>query len=405
MSIVNNEKLLEFGEDLIVRTDARYAGSNVFSTGANGLVPAPTAGDSEKFLKGDGSWGEPGGGSSIPTPVSIANGGTGNSAGYIRTGSTGSIGDNATAEGRNNVASGDAAHAEGIHAYATGGFGAHAENNYTEASGNCSHAEGDSTHATNECSHAEGCETTASEYCSHAEGFITKANNVASHAMGHYNKDMTAGGTTTNKAGDAFVIGNGNRSDTSNAFRVTFAGATYGLSAFNASGADYAEFFEWLDANPNKEDRIGYFVTLEGDKIKIASYDDYILGVISGNPSVVGNGDEDWIGRWLKDDFGRLLKEDTEDTITYKDGHTEITKGWNYISNPDYDPSKPYVERKDRPEWDYVGMLGALAVRDDGTCKVNGFCTCNENGIATRSLSGYRVIKRISENVIKIIFK
>ncbi len=29
--------------------------------------------------------------------------------------------------------------------------------------------------------------------------------------------------------------------------------------AFNTSGADYAEYFEWLDGNPEAEDRRGYF--------------------------------------------------------------------------------------------------------------------------------------------------
>ena len=30
----------------------------------------------------------------------------------------------------------------------------------------------------------------------------------------------------------------------------------------------------------------------------------------------------------------------------------------------DYDPERKYVERKDRPEWDYVGMLGRRAGYD-----------------------------------------
>lgn len=39
----------------ISATDTTY---NVFSVGNNGLVPAPTAGDANKALKGDGTWGE-----------------------------------------------------------------------------------------------------------------------------------------------------------------------------------------------------------------------------------------------------------------------------------------------------------------------------------------------------------
>lgn len=51
----------------------------------------------------------------------------------------------------------------------------------------------------------------------------------------------------------------------------------------------------------------------------------------------------------------------------------------------DYDPAlqQNYTERKDRKEWDYVGMLGVLPVRDDGTCQPGQFCKCGKDGIAT----------------------
>ena len=32
--------------------------------------------------------------------------------------------------------------------------------------------------------------------------------------------------------------------------------------------ADYAEYFEWEDQNLNNQDRTGYFVSLDKDKIK-----------------------------------------------------------------------------------------------------------------------------------------
>ncbi|MNR24136.1 hypothetical protein D3C85_1411980 [compost metagenome] len=50
-------------------------------------------------------------------------------------------------------------------------------------------------------------------------------------------------------------------------------------------------------------------------------------------------------------------------------------------------------------------MMGKLLVRDDGTCEINGFCSSNNNGIATNSTEGYRVIKRISENIVQILIK
>lgn len=211
------------------------------------------------------------------------------------------------------------------------------------------------------------------------------------------------------------------------------------MSSFKASGADYAEFFEWADANLQGEDRVGRFVTMEGDKIKLAQPGDYILGIVSGNPCIVGNADEDWRGRWLRDDFDRFVREYLEfdrEEVTVPEGKDEseflgdpaiIKKGdkiyrvttrvvdhetpfWRLKANPDYDPSQAYIERQDRPEWNAVGMLGVLAVWDDGTCQVNGFAQVAQGGSATAAegyIPGmtYRVIERVADNIVKIIFR
>ena len=338
------------------------------------------------------------------------------------------------AEGFFTTASGSASHAEGFFTTASGG-NSHAEGFSTTASGSCSHAEGENTEARGSYSHAEGKYTEARGSYSHAEGFFTTASNYSSHAQGKYSKAMTTGGAETNTTGDAMVIGNGTGSSArSNAFRVTFAGAVYGLSAFNSTGADYSEFFEWADLNPAAEDRVGYFVTLVGKQIRMAGPGDYILGIVSGQPCIIGNADEDWLGRWEHDAFGRFIKEDTEDPVVERKmvevpvlddsgnptGKTklemqevetgEVIHGWRYKANPDYDQTQEYIERKDRPEWDCVGMLGVLAVRDDGTCGVNGYCRVADGGIATAAdayIPGttYRVIERVADNVIKVIFR
>lgn len=75
--------------------------------------------------------------------------------------------------------------------------------------------------------------------------------------------------------------------------------------------------------------------------------------------------------------------------------------------NPDYDPEQTYVNRSDRPEWDAVGMLGKLYVRDDGTATVNGYATVGENGIATSSSekTNMRVLSRVNENVVRVLLK
>lgn len=304
-------------------------------------------------------------------------------------------------------ATGVYSHIEGLGTHAPG-TASHAEGEQTLASGDSSHAEGYWTKSTGDRSHAEGEWTKASGSCSHAAGLNTEALDYQ-YVIGHYNRNGTAG-NSSGTTGDAFIIGHGTSSSKSNAFRVTYAGKPYALSSMNTSGADYAEFFEWLDANPNNEDRRGYFVTLDGDKIKIAEPGDYILGIISALPSVVGNSDENWRGRYVLDEFGGFITEEfeyEEEIVDKETGEikTVIKTGTRYKENPEYNPTLSYIQREDRPEWDTVGMMGVLAVRDDGTCQVNGYCQVSEGGVATASENGYRVIKRVNENVVKVVFR
>ena len=311
------------------------------------------------------------------------------------------------AEGYSTVASGHYSHAEGSSTTASG-LSSHAEGVDTEASGDYSHAEGSSTTASGHSSHAEGNGTVASGDFSHAAGYHTTSL-ANQYVIGHYNGSGTAG-SSTGTTGDAFIIGKGTSSSGSNAFRVSYAGKVFAVTGAVTSGADYAEFFEWKDSNLNNEDRRGYFVTLDGDKIKIAEPNDYILGIVSGMPCVIGNGDECWRGRYIQDEFGAFITEEFEYEEEVMDEETReiktITKtGTKYKENPDYDPTRPYIQREDRPEWDTVGMVGVLSVRDDGTCNVNGFCKVTNGGIATASENGYRVISRVNENIVKVVFK
>ena len=333
------------------------------------------------------------------------------------------IGSFSTAEGYMTSASGNSgSHAEGFITTASGDS-SHAEGSNTTASGMESHAEGNSTTASGDSSHAEGIRTTASGHNSHAEGLNTTASNACSHAIGHRNANMTNGGAQYNTIGTAFVIGNGTSSNVlSNAFSVMFDGTVKAMSTITASTtADYAEFFEWLDENPDSEDRVGYFVTMDGDKIRIANADDdYILGVVSGEPFVLGNGDCDtWNGMFLRDEFRRtiyepapkieeILDDDGNPTGEFEEIKGEF-EGTRPKLNPEYDHTKTYTSRFDRPEWSPVGMLGVLAVRHDGTAKVNGYVTVADGGIATACdknvENSYRVIKANTDSVVEIIFR
>ena len=178
-------------------------------------------------------------------------------------------------------------------------------------------------------------------------------------------------------------------------------GQAYADGSWNAGGADYAEYFEWEDGNSSNEDRIGYSVILDNNKIvKATDSDDIskIIGVISGNPTIVGDNDIDrWKQKYLKDDFGRYIFEDytitrwteivedgddikhsyatdripegitapSDATVisTEKNKYGETVNFFRKKTNPDWDKDTAYISREDRKEWDTVGLMGKLRLR------------------------------------------
>lgn len=123
------------------------------------------------------------------------------------------------------------------------------------------------------------------------------------------------------------------------------------------AGSDYAEMFQWKDPDVYVKGQYGKFVTLNGDKIELASHSsEYVLGVVSSLESASIIGDPSHIG-----EFG----------------------------------------------WDPIGIMGKLNVVDDGTCVVNKYCKPLINGIATHSEeeTNYRVMERINKNQIRVMIK
>ena len=176
-------------------------------------------------------------------------------------------------------------------------------------------------------------------------------------------------------------------------------GNAYIDGSWNGGGADYAEYFEWKDGNSSSENRIGYSVVLDNNKIvKATDSDDAskIIGVISANPAIVGDTD---IGRWkqkyLLDDYNNFIMEDKKtyewrETIETKDDDGFVTNTENKIHsyyegeipdditvpddaevntqsikklNPDWNKDTAYISREDRKEWDTVGLMGKLRLR------------------------------------------
>ena len=346
-----------------------------------------------------------------------------------------------------NVASGSYAHAEGSGTTAAGDNGAHAEGRKTSATGAASHAEGQGTTASANAAHAEGQDNTALGYAAHTEGYQTSANQTAAHAEGwgsqadgnaaHAEGDHTqakgtgahAGGSytianqyqyaigtynvekTSSGAGDDRLIIGGGWSARSNAFRVHSNGSVYG-GTYNSSGADYAEYFEWADGNPEGQDRAGRFVTLEGEKLRLAGPGDpWILGIVSAAPSVVGEAQEDqWHGLYVRDIFGRLVLEEQDGPEeTSGDGTVPLPaqRGRLPKVNPEYDPEQTYLPRSQRPEWAAVGLLGKLVALDDGTCQVDGWCRPGAGGraVPSEAPTRFRVMARLDGEHIRVLVR
>lgn len=317
---------------------------------------------------------------------------------------TRSNGQCSVASGLLSVASGHFCHAEGTRTQATIN-NAHSEGDMTQATGRQSHSEGQSTKSSGFCSHSEGSGTTSSGYYSHSEGWGTVAKGKNQTAMGKYNiADTTS----------LLIVGKGSSATKSNAFTVSSAGAGWFASTVTSAGADYAEYFEWLDGNTKSEDRIGRVVTLEGDKIRFANDGDDIVGIVTGTAMVLGdNAAHEWKDKYLTDNYGRIIYEEVEEFAEYFDYELSVTvresTGFvkHPILNPMYDDEQEYVNRESRPEWDAVGILGKLHVNDDGTCVVGGYAKVNHDGIVTASVerTNMRVMKRITDTIILVLLK
>lgn len=356
------------------------------------------------------------------------------------------------AEGNDTIASGNwGAHAEGNYTLALGNWGAHAEGERTIASGTASHVENTGTMATKSHSHAEGYETIANGENSHAQGFYTIASSECQDVSGinnikdtndrylvivgngkyfnnqnfnsisdlnvdvskdisvidipisinidnnssykicfngvnimssynvchidydesknalyadhhpYYNITITSNNIKIEPKSNCptfkiTLLDLRKYAKPSNAYTLDLKGNGWFAGAVTSTGADYAEYIKpWRDGNIDSEDRTKYFVTVKNGFLEKANSSDYIVGITSTSPAIIGNN----------------------------------------------------VNTGEHDGWSYVGMIGVLPLRDDGTCVPGGFAKCSENGIATKADNWechktFFVIERINDNVISV---
>lgn len=247
-------------------------------------------------------------------------------------------------------------------------------------------------------------------------GYASIAYGKGLQALSDYQTVLGKYNVSDNQSTYGFILGNGTDYQTlSNAFTVDWSGNVVAAGTVTPTGADYAEYFEWKDGNPDNEDRMGYLVTLDKNKLVLADADDDIIGITSGTKAVIGDSAEmNWDDKYLKDELGREIYEDYDiehPAIIDPETGEEIKPAWTeHIHtrkiNPEWDPDRPYTPRSKRKEWYPVGLLGKLYVRDDGTAVVNGYVTAN-NGIATNSAekTNLRVLERVNDHIIRVLVK
>lgn len=248
-----------------------------------------------------------------------------------------------------------------------------------------------------------------SGYYSIASGKYSFAHGIHVHSAAH--GSSTFGKYGNNEEMFSLGLANGETLQTPGmAFLVRSNGNVSADGEYTSPCADYAEFFEWADGNPNAEDRTGYFVKLQGDKIVKCDNFDAPLGIVSATPAIVGDsGEMHWQGKYVTDDFGRVQYHDVvvpaefdEEGNVLVEEHIESQP----IFNPEWNAETKYIPRKDRPEWSTVGVIGKLVVYDDGTLQPGDICRVGEGGIAVKSVeNGYPVLKRIADDKVLIWYK
>jgi hypothetical protein len=173
-------------------------------------------------------------------------------------------------------------------------------------------------------------------------------------------------------------------------------GDGYFDGAADVGAADYAELFELaLEGVPIPP---GVLIALDEDgKAKIAAAGDDVIGVSTRAPSVLGNAAPlGWSGRYLVDDWGVPLTQTITETL--EDGR-EVSRRVR-VENPDYDPSRVYVPRKQRlDQYVAVGLLGQLRVAVQEGVSPGAVVSPGVDGVATAGRGkgrGVRIMRILS---------
>lgn len=230
---------------------------------------------------------------------------------------------------------------------------------------------------------------TTSNYRVGDHGFTGYSNTGGTQGEGSYNGYTQIVGRETPNSDVVFRV------QVAGSDRIHFYsnGNGYFDGGADLGNADYAEYFEWADGNPDNEDRRGHSVVLTTDgKMRIATSEDDtadFLGIVSVHAAICGDAAPmSWQGKYQLDKFGGRVLVDINHTcwMDKPDGEYNDSDQWDhkytdeYISSnniavPDYakvittqvpvesdgyEQDREYIPRKDRKEWQAIGLMGKL---------------------------------------------
>lgn len=250
-------------------------------------------------------------------------------------------------------------------------------------------------------------------YSGIAGGRGLKLNSQNSFATGMYNKPGTIGGTSR-----IFMVGHGTSVNRRNLFSVDTMGRVRAQSYILESNADFGEYFESLSG-----EKIPYGTSVvfekQTHKIRPARRNETPFGVVSATAGIIGNSaDEQWIGTFERDADGKEIYEEVSEEIEvpleeekeivvsekefdHKAGRAVVRDVKKTISVPvtkeyelyddkgnligtetvvqtrkettkrrlpklskEFDPSREYIPRAERKEWNVVGLTGVVKILD-----------------------------------------
>jgi len=191
-------------------------------------------------------------------------------------------------------------------------------------------------------------------------------------------------------------------------------GTYYGqVIAINTAVPDFAEYFE--NDVSGAALPYGCITSLNGRGRLIladASNVNNVVGVVSSAPGITaGDAALHWRSAFLEDEWGipqmeqvpdpHWIPDTSHNVVPQYDGSDII--GYDVseytipgspplvlqpVLNPEYDPTRPYKARSQRPmEWTCVGLVGQVRTRVDDTVSAGHYVQCSTSGIGTRSLS------------------